>query len=86
MSVATEDTKTTDSNITFTQSKTPGKKTDLKALADSLGLPFLDTVPTGFSKAVLGAISQDASKKYGIVPYKKEKDLLYVYMLDPENF
>ncbi|MEK9173840.1 MAG: GspE/PulE family protein [Patescibacteria group bacterium] len=84
--MATEDTKTTDSNITFTQSKTPGKKTDLKALADSLGLPFLDTVPTGFSKAVLGAISQDASKKYGIVPYKKEKDLLYVAMLDPENF
>ncbi len=86
MSVASEDTKTTEGSITFTQSTTTGKKTDLKALAEKLGLPLLEAVPPGFNKSVLAAISQDASKKYGIVPYKKEQDLLYVAMLDPENF
>ncbi len=86
MSVANEDTKSTEGSITFTQSPATGKKTDLKALAEKLGLPLLEAVPPGFNKSVLGTISQDASKKYGIVPYKKEKDLLYVAMLDPENF
>ena len=86
MSVALEDTKTTDGSITFTQSGTSGQKTDLNALATKLGLPLLDAIPKGFNKEVLKAISQEASKKYGIIPFKKEKDLLYVAMLDPENF
>ena len=85
MSVASEDTKTTDRSVAVTQGTT-GKQTDPKALAEKLGLPFLDTVPSGFNKSILGAISQDASKKYGIVPFKREQDLLYVAMLDPENF
>ncbi len=84
--MASEDQKTTtDGNITFTDNAVKGK-VDLGALALKLGLPLLESIPKGFDKEVLKAISQDAAKKYGIVPFKKEKDLLYVAMLDPENF
>ena len=71
-----------DGKITFTKPT----EAELKALADKLGVPLLNTLPHDFDKEILKDISQEASKKYGIIPYKKADGLLYVAMLDPENF
>lgn len=69
-------------------STAPPQKTEisLEERAKKLGLPLLDAIPKGFDKEVLKVVSPDAARKYGIIPFKKEKDLLYVAMLDPENF
>ncbi|MCW1888551.1 MAG: GspE/PulE family protein [Candidatus Moranbacteria bacterium] len=64
------------------QSTTPS----LSARAEALGIPYLDEIPRNFDKEVLKYISQDSSKKYGVVPYKMDNGVLYVAVLDPENF
>lgn len=65
-----------------------GKKGEspLAAQAESLGVPFLDTLPKNFDKTVLSLISEEASKRYGMIPFKKEKETLHVAMLNPQNF
>lgn len=73
-------------NITFTDTASGKGGLSLQERARKLDVPLLDTIPKDFNKEVLNAISQDAAKKYGLVPFKREKDLLYVAMLDPENF
>ena len=60
--------------------------TSLSARAEALGIPYLDEMPHNFDKEVLKYISQDSSKKYGVVPYKMNDGVLYVAVLDPENF
>ncbi|MEK7550146.1 MAG: hypothetical protein AAB519_04185, partial [Patescibacteria group bacterium] len=57
-----------------------------EAQAKALGIPYLSALPKDFDKALLNLISEDTAEKYGMVPFRKEGTMLYVAMLNPQNF
>ena len=58
----------------------------LSAQAKTLGLPVLLEVPKTIDKSLLSVISEDMAKRYQMVPFRKEKDILFIAMVDPQNF
>jgi type IV pilus assembly protein PilB len=58
----------------------------LAAQAETLGVPFLSEVPREIDKNVLGIIPEDTAKRYGMIPFRKEKGVLYVAMKNPQDF
>ena len=60
--------------------------TDLAVRAKALGVPLLDVIPPTIAREVLLLIPEDSARKYGMVAYKKEGEVLQVAMLDPQNF
>ncbi|MEP7162867.1 MAG: GspE/PulE family protein [Candidatus Moraniibacteriota bacterium] len=59
---------------------------ELKARAESLGMPFLSEVPIEINKRALVLIPEESAKKYRMVVFGKEEDTLSVAMLDPQDF
>ena len=84
--MATDEIQFKDVNPAQTTAVPKGAPVDLAVRAKNLGIEFLDEMPRNFDKEVLRYISQDSSKKYGIVPYKMTEGVLYVAVLDPENY
>ena len=58
----------------------------LSTKAKSLGIPLLQETPKEVDKKALLTIPEETSQKYNMVSFKKEKDMLYVAMLDPQDF
>ena len=59
---------------------------DLKKLeASSLNVGFVDLRKTEIPKDILFLIPEATARKYKVIAYKKEKDTLFLAMLDPED-
>lgn len=58
----------------------------LSAQAAALGVPFLSEAPKEIDKTLLSVISEDTAKRYRMVPFRKEKDTLFVAMANPQDF
>ncbi|MDO8566136.1 MAG: GspE/PulE family protein [Candidatus Moranbacteria bacterium] len=60
--------------------------TTLAAKAETLGMPFLAEAPKGIDKNLLSVIPEDTAKRYGTIPFRKEKGVLSVAMTNPQDF
>jgi type IV pilus assembly protein PilB len=58
----------------------------LSAQAAALGVPFLSEAPKEIDKTLLSVISEDTAKRYRMVPFRKEKNTLFVAMANPQDF
>ncbi len=58
----------------------------LIAQAAALGVPFLADVPKELDRSTLSVIPEDSARKYKMVPFRKEKDTIFVAMVDPQDF
>lgn len=58
----------------------------LSAQAKMLGVSFLPEAPKEVDKTLFAIISEDTARIYQMVPFRKEKDILSVAMVNPENF
>lgn len=54
--------------------------------AKSLNVPLLEAAPQSVSREVLLLIPEDSARKYGMVPFKKEQEVLSVAMVNPQDF
>jgi len=71
----------------MTQKQTVAKNLSGIALqAHTLGVPLLEAVPQDINKAVLQMIPEDAAKKYHMVAFQKNEQVLMVAMVDPQDF
>ncbi len=59
---------------------------DVATQARVLGVPLLEVPPVMTSREVLSIIPEDSARKYGMVPFQKEGDVLSVAMLNPQDF
>lgn len=58
----------------------------LSERAQTLGLPFLETLPTEISRTALTIIPEETAKKYRMAVFDKKEDALMVAMVDPQDF
>jgi type IV pilus assembly protein PilB len=58
----------------------------IKALQMQLGIEFVDLSKTVIPPELSQVLPKNIAKKYGVVPVKAEKDMLYLAMADPMNF
>jgi len=58
---------------------------DLKKHADSLGMPYLESVPK-IKKDALGIITEDLARKYRMAGFEKNGKSIKLCMVDPGNF
>lgn len=59
---------------------------DPRALAESLGIPFLEAAPSAIDKAALSVIPEDTARKYRMVIFGRDENVLSVAMVDPQDF
>lgn len=59
---------------------------DPRALAESLGVPFLETLPSSIDKTILTLIPEDTAKKYRMAVFDRKDSILSVAMVDPQDF
>ena len=64
----------------------PDDKSALVAQAAVFGVPILPDVPEEIDKRILAIIPEDTAKKYQMVPFRKERDVLFVAMLNPQEY
>jgi len=57
----------------------------LSSLAQSSQAPVLLSVPENLDKSTFSIIPEDTARKYQLVPFAREKDLLSVAMVHPDN-
>ena len=58
----------------------------LSIQAAALGVPFLPEAPQSIDKTLLELISEDTAKKYQMVPFQREQDVLSIAMVNPQDF
>ncbi len=58
----------------------------IQAQAEALGVPFLDAVPQHIDKEVLSLIPEDSARKYEMVAFEKNEEVLSVAMVNPQDF
>ena len=58
---------------------------DIKNKAASLGIAYLDKAPKNIDSKVINMISEESSKKHGMIVFEAAGDLMKVAMLDPQN-
>ncbi len=58
----------------------------LTAQAKALGVPLLENAPQEIDKVLLAIIPEDTAKRYSMVPFRKEKDTIFVAMVNPQDF
>jgi len=56
-----------------------------KAMAVTMGLPYVDLSQKKIDKTILDVINKDIAEKYKLVPFGKVGDFLNVAMVDPNN-
>lgn len=56
-----------------------------KAMAVTMGLPYVDLSQKKIDKTILDVINKDIADKYKLVPFGKVGDFLNVAMVDPNN-
>ncbi|MEK7447553.1 MAG: hypothetical protein AAB632_02035, partial [Patescibacteria group bacterium] len=56
-----------------------------KAIAVTMGLPYVDLTQKKIDKAILNIINKDIAAKYKLAPFGKVGDFLNVAMVDPNN-
>ncbi len=59
---------------------------DVRAQAEALGVPYLDAPPQKIDKEVLSLIPEDSARKYGMVAFEKQGEMLSVAMTNPQDF
>lgn len=59
---------------------------DPRALAESLGVPLLETPPSSIDKTILTLIPEDTAKKYRMLVFDRKDGILSVAMVDPQDF
>lgn len=60
--------------------------TTFAARAKTFGIPFLAEAPREVEKILLSVIPEDTAKRYGMIPFRKENGILYVAMINPQDF
>ena len=58
----------------------------IEMLRIQLGIEFIDLADTKIDPELVNVIPKNIVKKYGIIPVRLEKDVLYLAMEDPLNF
>lgn len=68
-------------------SDTPLPSMSHQERADDLGVPFLDSVPKNLDSEAVRMISEEVSRRYGIVTFFKDasSQTLHTAMVDPQN-
>lgn len=59
---------------------------DSRAVAEGLGVPFLEALPQTIDKSVLALIPEDTAKKYRMIAFDRRDGILSVAMVDPQDF
>lgn len=59
---------------------------DVRERAEALGVPYLDAPPQKIDKEVLSLIPEDSARKYGMVAFEKQEEMLSVAMTNPQDF
>lgn len=70
---------------TGTESEVDEEST-LAIQAANFDVPFLSDVPEEIDKRVISIIPEETAKKYQMVPFQKEKDTLFVAMVNPQEY
>lgn len=70
---------------TSKQKAAPKALSTPQALAESLGIPFIEALPKNFDKIILKYIPQETAQMFGMFPYQKEGDVLYVALTKPQD-
>lgn len=60
--------------------------TDIRAIAKTLGVPYLETAPATIDKTILAIIPEDTARKYQMVSFDRRDNVVLVAMVDPQNF
>jgi type IV pilus assembly protein PilB len=68
-----------------TQESADVADTNSSVSADSSQVPVLRAAPSSIDKLVVEIIPEEAALKYGMVPYEKKDDILFVAMLNPQD-
>lgn len=58
---------------------------DIKNKASSLGIAYLEKAPKNIDSKVINMISEESSKKYGMLVFEVDEILMKVAMLDPQG-
>lgn len=58
----------------------------LSAQAKAFGMPFLAEIPKEIDKTLLTIIPEDTARRYSMVPFRKERGVLSVAMVHPQDF
>lgn len=67
-------------------SSTPPDEVDIKKVAESLGVPFLEEMPSSIDKTVLSLIPEETALKYKMAVFEKKDGILSVAMVNPQDF
>jgi len=58
----------------------------LSAQSKMMGVSFLSEAPKDIDKSLFTIISEDTAKMYQMAPFRKEKNTIFVAMINPQNF
>lgn len=58
----------------------------VSAQAKALKIPFLGAAPQEIDRSALEIIPEEAARKYRMVPFRRERDVLHVAMVNPQDF
>lgn len=58
----------------------------IKAQAEALGVPFVESVPQNIHRDVLTLIPEDSARKYSMIPFERKGTTLSVAMVNPQDF
>ena len=76
--------------ITITNEATTNAGTspavDVRALAEQLGVPLLETAPASIDKTILALIPEDTARQYKMIVFDRQDGLLSVAMVNPQDF
>lgn len=78
--------KETDKNSQGITAQTTDELSALSVQAQAFKIPLLDAVPKTIDKAILSIIPEESARKYFMIPFRREKDTLFVAMVNPQDF
>jgi len=58
---------------------------DIKSRADSLGVAYLEKPPRDLDNRAVNVISEESSRKYGMIVFENKGGIMKVAMLDPQD-
>ncbi len=76
-----------DENLETEAEDLPSNATPTKQRAQDLGVPYLDGIPKNLEKETVQMISEEVSRRYGIVTFYKDlnSQALHTAMVDPQD-
>lgn len=63
----------------------PTSQSTPQQMAESLGIPFVGSLPRTFDKKFLKYIPEETAKMFQMFPYKVEDDILYIALTQPQD-